>query len=340
MQMHSTVCDRHKQWSVVRGQWPVAGGQWSAASRSTAAPAVRRASLFTVHRPRTTDRGGFTLVELLVVIAIISAVTIATIPLLLPALDMRRIREAARLVSTHFSSAQSDALAKGRSVGVWIERLSSEPTAAMDLFLCEVPPPYAGDSMGSLATCRLAGGKATVSLGADTGWYGLLKPGDLIRFNYGGDVYQFNGMAEQTPGSGTFIDATQESPAGSGNFILKPDNTLQFQIVWTNVANSTFICPPVASAASGWHTPYQIYRQPVKSATPPLQLPAGSVIDLAYSGTAGDTFQDELPTSPTNLQTAFPTDKRPIIVTFNKSGRSKICTSWGKRIRLPIPSIS
>src|SRR5262245_46825466 len=82
-------------------------------------------------------RRAFTLVELLVVIAIISTVTLATVPMILPALDTRRIRESARIVSTQFASAQSEAIARGRSVGVWMERLSADPSASMDLFLCE-----------------------------------------------------------------------------------------------------------------------------------------------------------------------------------------------------------
>src|SRR4051794_1301952 len=108
-------------------------------SQTYGAKRAPRSVLGTFHLQR-----GFTLVELLVVIAIISAVTIATVPMILPALDVRRIREASRILSTHFASAQSEAIAKGRSVGVWIQRLSGEPTAAMDLFLCEVPAPYAG----------------------------------------------------------------------------------------------------------------------------------------------------------------------------------------------------
>src|SRR5262245_30427933 len=116
-----------------RGQW-AAGRQFAAAGT-----------------PRALGRA-FTLVELLIVIAIIGAVTVATVPMILPALDVRRIRESGGLVSTVFSQAQSDALAKGRSAGVWIQRLSNEPSAAMDLFLCAAPEPYSGDTVGSVLT--------------------------------------------------------------------------------------------------------------------------------------------------------------------------------------------
>src|SRR5262245_39337514 len=98
-----------------RQKRPVVSGPWSVARLMK----------------RKTDNGhrtAFTLVELLVVIAIISTVTLATVPMILPALDSRRIRESARIVSTQFASAQSEAIARGRSVGVWIERLSSDPS--------------------------------------------------------------------------------------------------------------------------------------------------------------------------------------------------------------------
>src|SRR4029079_2294412 len=118
------------------------------------------------------------------VIAIISMVTLASVPMVLPALDSRRIRESARIVRTQFASAQSEAIARGRSVGVWMERLSADPSASMDLFLCEVPQTYAGDSENSVAQVTIIGGIPyfVLSLGADTGWQNQLRPGDLVRF--------------------------------------------------------------------------------------------------------------------------------------------------------------
>src|SRR5689334_3793267 len=120
-------------------QYAVGSRQWNRQSDRTAAPLPAQPTAYRL--PPT----AFTLIELLVVIAIISAVTLATVPMILPALDTRRIRESARIVSTQFASAQSEAIARGRSVGVWMERLSADPSASMDLFLCEVPQTYAGD---------------------------------------------------------------------------------------------------------------------------------------------------------------------------------------------------
>jgi prepilin-type N-terminal cleavage/methylation domain-containing protein len=279
-------------------------------------------------------RRGFTLIELLVVIAIISAVTIATVPMILPALDVRRIREASRILSTHFASAQSEAIATGRSVGVWIQRLSGEPAAAMDLFLCEVPAPYAGDSTSSQANCQFASGNATITLASDTAWYNLLKAGDTIRLNYGGPVYQFTGMSEQgAAGSGNFVDATQEYPANSGTYVLKPDKTLRFQVISTSVSNPTIRWPAAASSPGGWNASYQIYRQPIRSAGSAVQMPAGAVIDLVYSGIGAQQLYQAPPTVSSQTlnetqfrdsQTSTPDGKAnrslPIIVTFNKQG--------------------
>ena len=115
--------------------------------------------------------------------------------MILPALDTRRIREAARMVSTHFASAQSEALAKGRSVGVWIERLSNDPAnsgsqVSMDLFLCEVPPPYSGDTSSSTVTIKFDTNSVAYftfnPVDATATTSDFLRPGDLIRFGYRG----------------------------------------------------------------------------------------------------------------------------------------------------------
>ena len=55
-------------------------------------------------------QGGLTLVELLVVIVILLAVTAAAIPVVLPAVENRRIREASRLVTSYMAGARSRAM--------------------------------------------------------------------------------------------------------------------------------------------------------------------------------------------------------------------------------------
>jgi type II secretory pathway pseudopilin PulG len=325
-------------------------------SRQTVPAAPRHSHLLpTACRLPLTAYPAFTLVELLVVIAIISAVTIATIPLLLPALDSRRIREAARMVSTQFAEAQSEAIASGRSTGIWIERLSSEPTAAMDLFLCEVPPPYAGDSMSSTVTVKVdsTSGFAcfTFNPGVDASALAadFLRPNDLIRFGYRGPYYRLVGATDAYGSSATnmvkpvqgvdFLDPQNNTRTSPPGYVVLPASLVDYDISTSPVKPKYRYLPPSAStpagAPVGWLTTYQIFRQPVKSAMSPMQMPAGAVIDLAFSGVGGDTFQDELPTAA--LQGQFAIDKGPIIFTFDRSGALEYLNIMGQQARLTDP---
>jgi prepilin-type N-terminal cleavage/methylation domain-containing protein len=275
-------------------------------------------------------RRGFTLVELLMVIIILSIVTVATIPLVRPALDTRKIREAARMLSALITEAQTRAAETGRPVGIWIERIKTgagatavvEPGAAMNVYLCETPPPYSGDTLNSRAIVRVGGppAYATVQLFPDTGWYRLLRPNDLIRFNHSGATYSFTGKMEDPITPGQFIDALEEYPVGSGSYIIKfdmpPLPPQKFQLVPTNSSDPTFRFPPAAGTPGGWQVPYQIIRQPVKMATTPLQLPNGTVIDLFHSGVGTSYFG----TAVNGSGVKFTKDRGPMGFTFSPSG--------------------
>ena len=88
----------------------------------------------------------------MVVILLVVLMTSILIPVLSSASDARRAREGARVLSTMFASAQTQAAVSGRASAVWIQRLKNSSglainsAAAMDLFMCEVPPPYLGDA--------------------------------------------------------------------------------------------------------------------------------------------------------------------------------------------------
>jgi prepilin-type N-terminal cleavage/methylation domain-containing protein len=306
--------------------------------------ALRCPSLLTVHRPRTTDHCGFTLVELLVVIAIISMVTIATVPMILPALDTRRIREASRVVSTHFASAQSEALAKGRPVGVWIERLPGEKTAAMDLFLCEVPPPYAGDTVSSQVTVKISGASpnvAGVKFGAGDATAlqaGFLKPGDLIRFGYRGPYFRFASDSETlVPTATNVIQQVQNvdclNPSNNNRmtpcegYAILPLSTADYITNPTPTKPVYRALPVAATQPGGWTTSYQIFRTPVKSVASPVQLPGGAVLDLYTSGmTTNGIFGD----SASSLD-------KPILVMFDKTGALESLYWDGDRLAITGP---
>jgi prepilin-type N-terminal cleavage/methylation domain-containing protein len=253
---------------------------------------------------------GFTLVELLIVIVILGVVTAASIPVVLPALASRGVREAGRILNAHFGSAQALAMANGRSAGVWIERLSNATTTgsandgAMDVYLAEVPQPYSGDQIGSTVQIQVDNTqtphKYTIQFTSDSSWQNLpLRPGDLIRFNYQGHWYCFPGSQAAYPGQ--YTNTVTTDTWGNQALDATPSKVIdRVQAYWSRPAD----CPMPQPSSNG--VPYQILRQPVKSAGSPTQLPTGTVIDLGYSGTTS---------AVANLS-----GKDHVVITFNKSG--------------------
>ena len=68
-----------------------------------------------------TNRRGFSLVELTVSLALIGTLTALVAPQVLEARDYNDIMTVKRMVVTHFTSAQSSAVQRGRQVSVHIE---------------------------------------------------------------------------------------------------------------------------------------------------------------------------------------------------------------------------
>jgi type II secretory pathway pseudopilin PulG len=146
-------------------------------------------------------RPGVTLVELLVVILVMLMITAVTIPAIRPALEGRKIREAARMVEVFLNGARNRAIASGHSVGVLIEPDPDEPSQCISLSYVEQPDPYAGDYQSSTVLTLGNGGfgawqvpphfdamlgfVATVSPDVifpsnDIGWVQNIGPGDVF----------------------------------------------------------------------------------------------------------------------------------------------------------------
>jgi len=139
---------------------------------------------------------------------------------------------------------------------------------SLTLVTVEVPPPYSGDSVSSVAT--IDSNQKLSSLGSDSGWQGLVRVGDLIKFNYQSRLYVIWGPTGATPGQ--VLQAANAPTAGAPWVVTSTDGFA--------------IAPPTTPSP----VPYQIFRQPVKSAVAPLQLPEGTAIDLQSSGTGTSTF--------------------------------------------------
>jgi len=285
---------------------------------------------------------------MLVVLVLVVILASSLIPIMAAASDARRLREGARLVSAMFSDAQARAMASGRSVGVVIQRNPNNYAEAMDLFLAEVPPPYVGDTANEFATVVVtpglngAQGTATVSFpSTDIGWKSI-KPGDLIRFNYRGQFYYVD-----------YGDTTNPYITSGSNVPLTP----------TDPSPDTPLPPATPTGNSG--APFQVFRQPIRTADSPVQLADGAVIDLNFCGayvkngtndstpdcfgtvtfptansptggtiTGGNPANGQPWTTPFNPPaTAGAIPPPPIIITFNSTGALEFLYIQGQVVR-------
>jgi type II secretory pathway pseudopilin PulG len=251
-------------------------------------------------------RRAMTLVELLVVIVIVMILTAVAIPVMAPNVEQKRIREAARLLSSYITGARARAMEIGRPVGIQFQRLPSNPNSSMTLKYVEVQQPFAGDYFNS--TIQVSFSSSTTPVGGtierfpsgDSTWLGLIKPGDLIQFDHKGNWYRvfagepfrdlnYNGTWDSGE---PFLELSGDmtptyTPAPNG--VVDPDTKFFAQgpqlspsVNWTFVLEESWnsIRPvPFATTPS-----FQIVRQPVTAAGSTLQIPDGAVVDLSLSG--------------------------------------------------------
>jgi prepilin-type N-terminal cleavage/methylation domain-containing protein len=216
-------------------------------------------------------RRGVTLLELLVVMLILLMVTAAAIPIVVPAMQNRRMRESARLVSSYFATARSRAIETGRPVGVVIERFNGQPFGML-LSQVEVPPPYAGDFVNSrIAIDNTTNAKITDFVTGDSLWKGLVTYGDQVELDYRGPTYVLASIPGVVSG---FVDPK------AGNAVPDAPGVVN----WYLVTQTGQIPSNIPAAYLTGGVPFQIIRQPTRSSTAPLQLPEGIVVDLASSG--------------------------------------------------------
>ena len=100
--------------------------------------------------PLPPSHRGLTLIELLVVIIILTTIVAAAIPIMTPADDDRRLREASRAVNTFISSAQSrqsQPTGPSASASSAFHKIRSESKidgVCVQLYYVEQLPPYSG----------------------------------------------------------------------------------------------------------------------------------------------------------------------------------------------------
>jgi type II secretory pathway pseudopilin PulG len=224
---------------------------------------------------------------MMVVVAIMMILVVAGAARMQMSKDSRRAREAARMINVYLSSARNRAMETGRPCGVVFRVMTvgttSNPAApcSMNADQCEVPPCYCGQAENSMAIVNggivstPAGGTTsgcTVSLAnSSEAWpSSTISPGDWIQFNGQGPLYAF--AATNSTDSYGYIAGNNSNPL-----------TVTFADTVTGVSR---IMPWTTIAGT---VPFRIFPAPMRNAASPLQLPAGSVVDLNWSG-VGTTY--------------------------------------------------
>jgi len=231
----------------------------------------------------------------------------AALPVIAPAMQNRQVREGARIVNGFLTGARNRAMQTGRPVGVVFERMQGLPEACVTLSYAEVPPPYTGDLLGShISTANIAGPGWVVTglnpvtvdpmstpptvVSQDVGWNGLVRVGDLIKFNYIGHTFRLTGAIDPNtngPVQPALDPSTNTMMAGgvnaAGYYIVPPGNGPSGgpypPCAWTFVATDS-----TGSLPAGGNLKYQIFRAPIRMAAGSVQLPGTTVIDLTCSG--------------------------------------------------------
>ncbi len=243
---------------------------------------------------------GLTLMELLVVVAVMVILLGAALPLLKIGLAGRRTREVSRQLSTYVELAKSVAAETGREAGLFLQ-VDALPENGLpyvsEVFLAETPRPYAGDVVGARAM-RLPNTNTPYNpndvttyprIGFDAlsaSFSYLVHSGDQIKFDYRGTLY---------------------------TLYLHTSGDIYFNLYPIPPSLNDVPLPPTGVAL-----PYQIFRQPEKSSSAPLELASGAVIDLSMSGfglTAENRFDNVIVNNVATIET------ESVVIVFSPSGQ-------------------
>jgi len=253
-----------------------------------------------------------TLVELLVVISILGLLAVAVIPNFANTGDRRKVREAARAISSFMAGGQSRALGSRAGGGVWFDPLSSTISsgplsigAAIDLAEADVAQPYGGNFTSSTITALTSstGTQAAATFSEACG--PLVSNTNLIRL--GG--YRTAYVLRTVTGT-TFTTATIEMQS-SGTTSTNLNQTI-YNASW----------PKVPSAG----ITYEIYGPPSRSSASTLTLGNGVAIDLYHSWVQGQTLQTVLRSGTTPFQILFDATGKPYCLASN-GGRQPMNTT-------------
>ena len=183
-----------------------------------------------MHATRRTGPRGFTLIELLIVIVIIALISAAALPVVLPALNERRVSESARLLQALLAGTRDAAIRANAPRGLRFlpdpvfNGMGQHPLASNRIIPIEPAPDYSEglvdiavvtpDPVNNPNVTQLRvlerlytdsdypnGGATTPGniISNPTSWYWNIRQGDKIRFNDSGPYYTIAGPMTYGP---------------------------------------------------------------------------------------------------------------------------------------------
>jgi type II secretory pathway pseudopilin PulG len=302
------------------------------------------------------SRGGYSLTELLVVIIIMITIFAIALPIAKKVMDDSHVREASRQLNAFFTLAKSRAAQTGRPCG--IEFICERPlgdTASVrqvtKCFLAEVPEPYTGDVSNTLAKVVMtigphgpwtlefaqAGSAFNSSLTTNVAVGSLLpligeRNQFYIRFNYSGPW--FRGFISKRTAGAPLAPLTAYIYGLAGADQMDMGGNFQLQEAWGDFRyddnvdgqkndrteylspGSDDLRPPLPQVGVNG-VPFQIIRDPQRVGSP-LELPAGTCIDMTYSGLGPAGWDFIRPLPDTNNTNNRPLER--LLVMFSASG--------------------
>lgn len=236
-----------------------------------------------------------TLIELLVVVAILGLLAVAVLPNLSNTSDRRKVREAARVVSSFIAGGQSRALGSRSGGGVWIDTLpnlissdSLSMVAAIDLAEADVPQPYSGNATNSTIT----------ALNSITGSTTVATFSEAC-----GPLVSGTNLIQLGPSKTTFLlTTTTGAMFTTGTVSMQGPGSLN-----QTIYNSTWPKVPPSGIS------YTIIGRPTRSPGSGLTLADGVAIDVTHSTFGGNSL------GPAAFQVLFDSTGRPHSIGLNGS---------------------